>query len=389
MRPFQTHRIQDLLAEQQPPCVSIYQPTHRQYPQSRENPIRYKNLVREIERSLPPAGEQESNGRGARSILKRLEALIDDKDFWMHRQDGLGVLATVDAFYTFDLPRSVPELAIVADSFHIKPLIRILQSADRYHVLGIGLHKAQLFEGNRDALFPVELTDVPAEMTEALGAELSEPHRSVRPNTRAGGGGGTGTTVHYGQGSKKDEVDIDRDRFFKIVDQGILDHYSQPTQLPLVLCALAEHQGAFRQLSQNRYLVSEGITANPESLTIEEMRTKAWKCIEPRYLQRLAELVDKYQVAASRALGSDELQQVAAAAIAGRVGTLLVEAERQIGGRVNRENGAIQYDDIRNAGTDDVLDDIAELVLRTGGDVVSVPKERMPTTSGLAASYRF
>ncbi len=40
-------------------------------------------------------------------------------------------------------------------------------------------------------------------------------------------------------------------------------------------------------------------------------------------------------------------------------------------------------------GTGDMLDDLGELVLRKGGEVVIVPAERMPTKSGLAATYRF
>ena len=38
---------------------------------------------------------------------------------------------------------------------------------------------------------------------------------------------------------------------------------------------------------------------------------------------------------------------------------------------------------------DDVLDDLAELVLRTKGDVVVVPTERMPSTTGAVAIYRY
>jgi len=40
-------------------------------------------------------------------------------------------------FRVYRLQRPVPELAIVADSFHTKPLLRILQSADRYQVLAL------------------------------------------------------------------------------------------------------------------------------------------------------------------------------------------------------------------------------------------------------------
>lgn len=37
----------------------------------------------------------------------------------------------------------------------------------------------------------------------------------------------------------------------------------------------------------------------------------------------------------------------------------------------------------------DLLDDLAEAVLRTGGDVVVVPKDQMPSESGLAAILRY
>jgi len=37
----------------------------------------------------------------------------------------------------------------VADSFHTKPLLRVLQSADRYQILALNRHEAKLYEGNR------------------------------------------------------------------------------------------------------------------------------------------------------------------------------------------------------------------------------------------------
>jgi len=47
-----TDRVRGLLADHEPPCISLYQPTHRANPDSLQDPIRYKNLVRDIERSL-------------------------------------------------------------------------------------------------------------------------------------------------------------------------------------------------------------------------------------------------------------------------------------------------------------------------------------------------
>ena len=67
-------------------------------------------------------------------------------------------------------------------------------------------------------------------------------------------------------------------------------------------------------------------------------------------------------------------------AVAGRVSTLLVEAERHVPGHIDASSGEITLDDLASPEVDDLLDDIAELVLRNGGQVVIVPAERMPAT---------
>ena len=68
---------------------------------------------------------------------------------------------------------------------------------------------------------------------------------------------------------------------------------------------------------------------------------------------------------------------------------MLVEADRVIPGVVDRTTGAIHPADSATSHVDDMLDDLAELVIAQGGEVIVVPKERMPTESGLAAIYRY
>ncbi|MDP2448263.1 MAG: hypothetical protein Q8M93_20170 [Polaromonas sp.] len=98
--------------------------------------------------------------------------------------------------------------------------------------------------------------------------------------------------------------------------------------------------------------------------------------------------MDAYQVAKSRQLGSEDIKEVAAAAVAGRIAVLLVEAGRQEPGRI-QPDGSVRPGDLADPGTDDLLDDLAELTLRGKGDVVVVPAGRMPGSTGVAASYRF
>ncbi len=321
-----------------------------------------------------------------RTALEPFEELERNPDFWNHTLDGVAVLGAPGLFQVYALQRPVAELAVAADSFHTKPLRRLLQSADRFQVLGLNRHEIKLFEGNRDSLDEIELApDVPRTITDALGKELTEPHQTVASY----GGTSMGNPMRHGHGGKKDEVDIDAERFFRAVDQAILQHHSRPSKLPLLLAALPEHHGMFHQISKNPFLLSEGIKIHPDALPLDDLREKAWQVFEPQYRSRLAKQADDFALATSKALGLEELQEIAKAAVAGRITTLLIEADREIPGQIEAATGRIQEDDLSHPELDDLLDDLGELVTSKGGQVVVIPSEQMPTKTGAAATCRF
>jgi hypothetical protein len=364
-----------IFATPEAPCLSLYQPTHRHHPDNEQDPIRFRNLLKALEESL----RQKYSTRDVRPLLEPFQRLAGDRDFWNHTLDGLAVLGAPGLFRVYRLQRPVPELAVVADSFHLKPLLRILQSADGYHVLGLSRQKITLFEGNRDVLDEVELPPaIPRTIADVLGEASKERHVEV---WMAG--------VRGGQDSKSDLVDNDTERFFRAVDRAILEHYSQPSKLPLLLAALPEHHSFFRKISRNPFLLAEGIDIYPDALTAEALRERAWRVIEPQYLARLAGLVEMFEAARAQELGDHDLAQVARSAVAGRVATLLIEADRRVPGRIDAATGRIEFGDLAHPGVDDLLDDLGELVLKNGGQVVIVPAERMPTRTGIAAIYRF
>lgn len=376
-------RLSGLLAKQAPPCITLYQRTHRQHPENQQDPIRYRNHLRDVEKSLL----ENYPKRDVKERLSPFEALDGDVNFWKHRTEGLAILSSADEFQIIELQRPVENLVVVADSFHIKPLLRVLQSADRYQILCLDRHEAKLYEGNRDALDAVELSNVPATLTEALGGELTEPHLTVASYGKGAGKGGKES--YHGHGGKQPEVDIDTERFFRVVDRAILEHHSQTSGLPLMLAALPQHHALFRKLSNNPNLMEGGIEMATADLEIDALRRLAWQHVEPFYLQKLAKLVEDFEVARSRDLGSDDLVEVAKSAAAGRIGKLMVEADRQIPGRWDAQSGRFEPSDVAHDHVDDVLDDLAEAVLRIKGEVVIVPAERMPSDTGLAAIYRF
>ncbi len=373
-----------LWESREPPCLSLYQPTHRHRPDNQQDPIRFRNLVKALEESLLEKYPKSEIG----PLVDPFLALADDHDVWNHALDGLAVLAAKGMFRVYGLPRPVAELAVVADSFHTKPLMRMLQSADRYQVLSLNRQAIRLFEGDRDALGEITPAQgVPGTIGEALGEDLTEPHQTV---ASYGGARGQRSAMHHGHGGKQSEVDIDAERFFRAVDRGVLEYHSRPSGLPLLLAALPEHHQMFHEVSHNPFLLEESIDVHPDALSsLDELRQRAWSLVEPRYLARLATLVEEFGTARSKGLGETDLAQVAKAVVGGRVAVLLIEARREVPGRIDAATGDVAYDDLADPEVDDVLDDLGTLTLRMGGQVVVVPTERMPTETGAAAIYRY
>lgn len=355
------------------PFISIYQPTHRQKPESTQDSIRFKNLIQRIEKTL----KLDHNKVNIEAIMKPLIQIQQDNLFWNQSKEGLAVLVNEDKCLVYRLPQKVDELAVVADSFHIKPLIRVFQSSDRYHVLALTRTGFKIYEGDRYGFEKIEIDEkYPSSLKDVLGEDLTESHLS------------SGGQNLHGLGSKQEEVDKDTEKFFRYVDKFITDKYSNPTKIPLVLVTLTEHQALFRNISGNSHLLAEGVKVDPESLKKEELNKSVWEILEPLYIEKTKNLVDRYENARAKFQASDDIAEISRATVENKISTLLIESGRIIKGKI-LEDGKLSEEIPGDSTHEDVLDDIAEAVFRNGGEVVVLPKERMPSTTGAAAIYRY
>jgi len=376
------HALTELNTFNKQPCLSLYLSTHRHHPDNQQDLLKFRHAMDSLTISL----QKRCNAQETQDLIAPFQALAEDSTFWNHTLDGLVVFGGLGFFRIFLLPRSVVELTVVADSFHIKPLRRFLQTVGRFQVLGISRKEVRLFEGDRDSISEITLpAGVPRTIEDALGNEYSQPHLTV---SSYGGVGGSSSPMHHGQGGKKDEVDKDTERFFRAVDRAVIEHCSKPSGLPLILAALPEHHHLFQKLSHNKALLGLGVEANPDSLHLDKLRQRAWQALEPKYQAQTAQLIEEFSAAHAKFLGSDSLEEIGRAAAIGRVGTLMLEADRQIAGHLDALSGSIINADLKNPHIDDVLDDLAELVQSKGGQVHVLSADGMPCNSGLAAIFR-
>jgi len=384
MKSLNKELLKELLNFDEKLCLSLYMPTHRSHPDNLQDPIRFKSLVKKLEESLA----LKYSNKEIEELLQPFVDLQNDLEFWKHTLDGIAIFSSNNYFETVNLHMPVKELAIAADSFHTKPIRQYLQTTDHFFVLGLSLHEIKLFEGSRHDLTEISLHDnVAKTIQEALGDELTEKHTTV---ASYGGVGGESSNMHHGHGSKKDEVGIDAERFFRVVASDIYEHYSKSSEWPLILAALPEHHSLFKKVNKNPFLLEDGIAINANAVSTDVLKNMAWEIIEPQYNSRLEKLAARFNEALAHGKGSDSIKEAAIAATEGRIEILLLEADKIIEGRItNLITGNIQKKDINNPRIDDLLDDMGELVTKMGGEVIIMPKDKIPSYTGVAAIYRY
>jgi hypothetical protein len=280
--------------------------------------------------------------------------------------------------HTFEVPRAVPNQVIVADSFHLKPIFRVLQTTDRFNILTLDRNTAHAFEANRDSIMPVTLSDMPIHKKEhdkGARTRVGEQHMS--------GFGRSVIAIHDVDEKAEDSG------FFHEVDRFVEENLSKQTHLPLVLVAVSEHQGTFRKVAKNHLLLADGVTTGPSSLDLKELRDKAFAVVEKHQHALIRKQIDDVEAGMAHEKASTDLSDIARAAVAGRVGTLLVDADLIIPGRMDASTGEITHSELSHPEVDDVLDDLLETVFKADGTIYVLPKELMPLDSGVAAIYRF
>jgi hypothetical protein len=371
----------DIFKEKEGPFVSIYQNVHKSPSETQQDIIQFKNHLKTVESSLKEKYEDSL----IHTILDQIRPLKEEKDFWNTNREAIAIFVSRNDYVVFRLNRPVKDKAIVADSFHIKPLIRYFQTRGTFDVLALNRESFTLYTCTQDTCHEVAFEpDTPITKEEVLGDLDEEGYLS-----HASYNGASGQAMYHGHEDNKDIIEKDTERYFRYVDHFINDTYSKPTNRPLVLWALTEHQGEFRKVTKNAQLIENGVKHSDKELTEDKVRKEAWAIVQPEYKKEIQHFIDKYEHALSKGLASDNINEIGKKAIAANIETAIIQSEKTIAGKLNKEDGTIIQGKIKDPMYDDVLDDLAEVIYQQGGKVIVLDEEEMPTDKGIAAIFRY
>ncbi|MEZ4771105.1 MAG: hypothetical protein R2844_22135 [Caldilineales bacterium] len=326
----------------------------------------------------------------ARQLLAPGQEMLGSRLFWRYQSDGLAVLLNPDLVQSYRLPMEFPELLVVANRFHLKPLLPLLSGDERFYVLALSQNEIRLLQGTRYSVGQVDLEDVPDSLAEALRWDAPESQLQWHTGTGAPSSGQPRAAIFHGHGGsstpqKKDQIL----RYFQQLDAGLTDVLAAQ-QAPLVLAGVEYLLPIYQKANSYPYLVEAGITGNPEEVSDEALHKQALDIVTPILTAARREAVSRYHDLKRGELASNDIAEVVSAASQARIDTLFVALNTQRWGSVQpgSPNG-VQLHEPPVPDDEDLLDFAAIQCLLNGGTVYAVAPDDVPGGGVLAAVLRF
>ncbi|MBU1745517.1 MAG: hypothetical protein KJ649_11555 [Proteobacteria bacterium] len=374
--------LKTLLGKQQGWCVSIFMPTFRTGAESQQNQIRLRNQLRSTEEKLLAGGLRPQE---IKTLMEPAQALPGNVLFWRRQSDGLALFISAGLFRSFCLPEAFGELVVVADHFHVKPLLSLLGGDKRFYILALSQKEVRLLEGMGKNIQEIELESVPGSIAEAL--QYDELGKQIRFRAGAAGGGDHSTMVS-GHGAELDDTKDNLLKYFRLIDRGLHD-LLRDERAPLVLAGVDYLFPIYREANTYPRLIEEGIPGNPQGISAETLHHATLKIVSPYFQKAEHDAVAQYRQSLGTGLTSADSREIVPAAHHGRVGLLLVASGRQQWGTYNGESGIVQRHEQEGTASEDLLEIAAIQTFLNGGTVFTLPPKKMPDNSDLAALFRY
>jgi hypothetical protein len=364
------------LARQPGPWATICMPLSGGGPLAKQDPIRYRNLVRAIADQLDARATEPARQE---KILASLREIEGSRDAFDRRAGGLVVFANEESVEHWHLPVAVEEAAAVDERPFLEPLIPIVTDTMHFYVVVMSQHDVRLIECSRYVARELPLPEgTPKRVEEAAGWDVEEPHLQAH--------GRLGQGQFHTQAGGKDDREADLTKFVRDVDAGLWTAIPHK-KAPVVLMTSEKLDQVVRRMSR-LHIDSPTIFGGFDRTTIDEIHERARELMTPRFEQKVEEAKERFCDLERSGSATSQVEQVVIAAADGRVDTLFVREGAHLEGAFDVESHSVRLGN-GHADTTDLIDRATTDAFLSGGTIYRLPRDRMPVEADAAAILRY
>ena len=377
---FDRNNLDELVAMDARPAVSIYLPTHVAGREIRQDPIRLKNLLSAAAERLAATWRKPQ----IEDFLGSAEPLVGDEEFWRHQQQGLAVFLAPDFNRIHKLPIPVPEEVFLGDHFHIRPLLPLLEDAGSFWLLTISARRTRLYHGSRWEFAEDKELDLPQGVGTIRAMTDYEETQYASPVGRRG-------TLAHAQSFGEAPEELRKSELIEFLHRvaSAVEPRLKGNPAPVILAAHPEIQGHFREIAGWKEFQPGGITENPDALTDNELHQRAYALVEPKIADARAAAVDRLNSLLAAGKATTKPEEIVKAARYARVDTLFLTGDDHLWGSFDESEDRVVAHGSSADGDVDLLDFAALMTLRQGGSVTLVAREALPPPGISAAILRY
>ncbi len=275
-----------------------------------------------------------------KKFLEPVYALLTDSKILKRMKGNIAIYRNEGFFRVLNIPVPISASCQVATSFHIKPLLRWLQGDQDFLFLGVSSGAAQLYSGSQHKLKMLSSLKF-----STLGEVISQENLIAEINSWLE--------------KSLSPLKASKIRLFLAGDSNLMRPLAREIEYPFVV----------------QTLVSQIFEKDEVTPICREIRS--FLKIESH--RQLEKALQEFRFAEQDNRAKKNIFQIAKAVVQGRVRKLIVTDEMNIFGKIDLHTGglAIHPTDLDHE-DDCILDDLAQLVLSQGGDVVVASRDDIP-----------
>ncbi len=377
-----------LISKEEGTFISIYMPTFRGGVDTRQNHIKFKQLLRSAEATLY---DMEWRKEEIESFLKPASQLIPETHFWQNQSDGLALYIHNDGITYFRLPYEFIESVTVSNKIFIKPLLPLFSGNGQFNILALSKNDVRFFRATRHNAIEIDL-DLEGGPGSMFDMQVDDDYEN--PDTRTALRLGRNDLVYNkATQSQNNENDYERNeltRYFRALDATIMNLH-EGEDIPLVLAGVEYLIPIYREKSNYPNIVKDFIRGNPEQLSGDDLHKLAWEIVEPILLEDKKMAEDKYNqyLGQKNNLTLNSLDKIIPAAFNGQIESIFIDIDTEEWGQFDHEKNKIEIKEEGSSGAEDLIEYVSLLTLSRGGKVYTLDREELANEEKLAAVLRY
>lgn len=351
-------QLKDIRSEN---CITIIMNSHRTKPDYLKDELALKNHIKEVETRLLA----DTTKRDATKLIEKLHTLAGQIDH-SRNLDSLMLFVNHDIAEITRLPIKVVDRVIIDDTFATRDLIRSIHAESHYYILVLSQEKVRLIEALNDHVVKEFKAPFPIENNQFFAKNKTEAAvASKQTNLIA--------------------------EFFNQVDKEV-NVIRKQNPLPVLICTVEENYHEYLKIAdQKESIFTSFLNKNRISEKDHAIVLEASKIVDAHIIKRNNERKSELLKAVSENKFLSDTNEIWKAISEGKIQTLFIE--QGLFQPAILENNEIVYvtEDHRTDKEviDDIFDEMIELNMNYGGDVVFLPKGELEKFNGFGAVTRY